>query len=351
MKPFSLPYTFTLTLLLAVSITSCGLTAKPMQSLVILPQDCSMPISKQTGLTLSGQIDPNSKIAWQTDFGSIVQNAQGLSATYIAPAVPGEAQVTATVTSGVNASSMVLTVKCKVQDTQSTASNSNAPISSSSGTGLLSTEKPTVIISEMMGNPCGGIDQRKYNQYVELYNYGDQPVDVGGWWLYDEGDIGTPDKLVAWNARSAVQISEGLVLNSTVIPPQSVAVVLSPQYPQNLDISKMPYRFPPNVIILSVAESDTLGDDYFGFIADQDGYDTLTLYKGGASIIDQVVDTYGTPSILSAYPVEIKDDHNDNIPMYLSDCHSIERIDPNLPDEQSNWKSIPNGTPGEVPFG
>src|SRR5512140_3048074 len=62
----------------------------------------------------------------------------------------------------------------------------------------------TVIISEVMANPCGSIEVRKWNEYVELYNYGGQPVDVGGWWLADTGmaGAGTPDQLVAWSQRN-----------------------------------------------------------------------------------------------------------------------------------------------------
>ncbi len=336
---------YTLSLILAVFLLSCG---KPT-SLVILPQDCSLPVSGQTALTLSGQIDPNSRISWQTDFGSVVQNGQGLSANYTAPAVPGAALISAMVTSGVNASTSTLSITCQVTASEPVTSDLGITPESIS-TGQPPAGLPTIVISEVMGNPCGGLDQRKYNQYIELYNYGSQPVDVGGWWLYDEGNSGTPDQLTAWNARSVFSISDGLVLNSTILPPGGIAVVLSPQYPKNSDISKMPYRFPQGVIILTVAESDTLGDDYFGIIADQNGYDTVTLYMGGKTIISSVVDTYGTPAILSPYPLEIEDDHNDNIPTYLSECHSIERKDPTQVDDQSNWKSIPDGTPGEVPF-
>ncbi len=345
MKPFSLYYL--LSMILTLSVTACA-TVKDTQSLVILPQDCSVPVSKDTALTLSGQIDPNSHISWQADFGSIVQNPQGLSATYLAPSVPGVALITATVTSGIDASSTVLTVSCKVNDLQSITLIPNTPAVLS--TGLLSLVKPTIIISEVMGNPCGDMDQRMFNQYVELYNYGNQPVDVGGWWLYDEGSAGTPDQLTSWNKRSSFVIANDLILDSTIIPAGGVAVILSPEYPKNIDIEKMPYRFPAGTLIFTVAVSDTLGDDFFGIIADQNGYDTLTLYTGSISVIDSVVDTYGTPLIPSVYPFEIQDDHNDNIPTYLSDCSSIERINPHTPDAESNWKTVLNGTPGEAPY-
>lgn len=327
-----------------IFLTSCG---GGSQSLTILPQDCSLSVSKQIGLTLSGEIDPNSQVTWQASLGSIVKNAQGLSATYIAPSVAGEALITATVTSGINASSTVLDVTCHITDASVTAPP-QLTTPSTSGEVPPDPGKPPIAISEVMGNTCGGIELRKYNQYVELYNYGDQPVDVQGWYLYDEGDSGTPDTLSAWSVRSNIIFDSQLIFNSTIIPPRSVAVVISPMYADNP--IKMPYAFPAGTVILTVAESNTLGDDFFGIIADQDGYDTVTLYIGGASIIDTVVDTYGTPVIVDDYPVEIEDDHRDNIPRYLSECTSIERIDPHLPDVESNWKPVQNGSPGEVPY-
>jgi hypothetical protein len=199
-----------------------------------------------------------------------------------------------------------------------------------------------------MGNSCGGVEQRRYNQFVELYNYGDRPVDVGGWRLYDEGPSGTPDELTAWNSRVNIQFDPSLTMNATVIPPNGIALVLSPQY--HLNPMKSPYAIPAGTIILTVAQSETLGDDYFGIIADQDGYDTVTLYIGGAAVIETLVDTYGTPLIKSSYPVDIDDDHLDNIPMYLSECTSIERIDPRSRDAEANWRPVTNGSPGEIPF-
>lgn len=335
--------TFFMFLITVQFITACGTSAQASSSLSILPTDCRLEVSKEITLTLNGKLDQNSQVTWHANLGSIVQNAQGLSATYIAPQVAGEAEITASITSGISGTTSVLSTVCTIQDPQATASLTPIPPNQSFG-------EYTVIISEVMGNTCGGIDLRKYNQYVELYNYGSQPVDVGGWWLYDEGESGTPDKLVVWNTRTPLKLADNLVTNSTVIPPKGVAVILSPIYPENHDIEKMPYRFPSGVVILTAAESNTLGDDYFGIISDQDGYDTVTLYIGSESIILSVVDTSGTPAINTSYPVDIEDDRQDNIPKYLSDCTSIERIDPFQPDAETNWRDIYKGSPGEVPF-
>jgi hypothetical protein len=263
------------------------------------------------------------------------------SAVYTAPPVAGEAVITAVITSANNSSPVELNITCRIVD---------GVVQPFAGTAGSEPATNTIIISEIMGNPCGGIEQKKYNQYIELYNYGTYPVNVGGWWFYDEGTDGTPDEITAWNARSSVVLGKDLVLDSTTIPAGGFGLILSPQYPENLDLEKMPYLFPAGTVILSVANSNSVGDDHFGIIADQDGYETVSLYIGGPTVMKEIVDTYGTPLIDSNYPFEIDDDHVDNIPMYLSDCHSVERIDPLAPDSQDNWKSVFGGSPGEAPY-
>ena len=312
-------------------------------SLHIIPEECKLFISGSIGLTLNGGIDPNSKVNWRTDFGSIVNNNQGVGANYTAPPAAGEADIEATITSGINAETTVLHRICAIVDPSITA-----PATSPTSSEFPPDGKMTIVISEVMGNSCGGVEERRYNQYIELYNYGDAPVDVGGWKIFDEGTSGTPDELTAWSSRVNIQFDPGLVMNTTVIPPKGIALVLSPQY--HLNPMKISYAIPAGTIILTVAQSDTLGDDYFGIIADQPGYDTVTLYIGGATIIETKVDTYGTPLIKSSYPIDIDDDHLDNIPMYLSECTSVERIDPRERDKESNWRPVTNGSPGEVPF-
>jgi len=331
---------------IAILLISCGnSTGSAPPSLSIIPEDCSVNVSEQISLTLRGALDPNSRATWEANLGSVIYNAQGLTATYIAPQVAGEALIKATIVSGENTSA-ILEVFCKIIDPSATIPPPT-PTSTISEPPAASPAN-SIIISEVMGNACGGVEQRKYNQYVELYNYGDQPVDVGGWWLYDEGSPGTPDELTAWSNRVNTSMDAQAITNSTVIPPKGVAIVLSPQYLNNPNGPR--YRLPSGIVVLTVAESATLGDDYFGIISDQDGYDTVTLYIGSSSIINSVVDTYGTPLIPNSYPSSIEDDRLDTIPHYLSDCNSIERVNPLLPDAAENWITVKNGTPGAVPF-
>jgi hypothetical protein len=208
----------------------------------------------------------------------------------------------------------------------------------------------TVIISEVMAYPCGSADFKKWNQYVELYNASDQPVDVRGLWLSDGGASGTPDQIVAWSDRMP-QVSPGdnLIVNSAVLPAHGFAVILSPAYAEGESPNHMPYRFPPNTVILTVAASDSLGDDYFNIIGDGESRDPVILYVGSASVVDTVLSTYGSPTT-SAYVVELRDDRLDNLPLDLHACGSAERADPFSRDVFDNWHEVLGGSPGDAPY-
>lgn len=307
----------------------------------ILPEACLIKTGEQIALTLDGKIPSNTKVQWDAQFGEIVWTGQGLTAMYHAPSEPGEDSITVSFVSSTPMPSSTIRV-CTVT-TETPPPPAAAPQS-------VPPDTATIIISEVMGNPCGDLESKKFNQYIELHNYGSTAVDVGGWWIYDEGEQGTPDRLSAWDARSTTKLDPALITSSTFIPPHGFAVVLSPIYAESWVVERMPYQFPAGTVILTAAASQTLGDDFFGIIASEDGRDTLTLYIGGMAVMDQVVDTYGTPLISDSYPTHIDDDRRDHLPFYLHECESAERIDPLLPDAESNWSTIKGGSPGEGPY-
>ena len=330
-----------LLILSALWLSACGSSSYESNlKASILPDVCQVEVGQQLALALDGQIPANTQIQWSATEGEVVWAGQGLTATFVAPSIPGEAIISVLFVSG-TPSPYTASRSCIVTEKGST---SNPNVSASLSAPI------TIAITEVMGNQCGGIDARKFNQYVELYNYGDQAVDVGGWWLFDEGETGTPDRLVSWESRSALLFDPNLVSNSTVIPPRGFAVILSPIYAESNIEERMPYKFPPGVIILTVESSQTLGDDYFGIISDQDGYDTVTLYIGSSTVIDRVVDTYGTPSINGPYPVNIEDNRLDHVPLHLHECESAVRVDPRQPDSETNWIALQGGSPGDGPY-
>lgn len=307
----------------------------------ILPETCQVKTGEQIALALNGQIPANTNIHWEASLGKVVWTEQGLTATYIAPDTPGDAVITVSFVSGTP--SPFSASRICIVTTETPPPPADIPNGTPSG-------DFTIIISEVMGHPCGDLESKKFNQYVELYNYGDQPVDVEGWWLYDEGEQGTPDRLSAWDSRSKTRLNFSLITNSTIIPAHGFAVVISPIYTESWTTERMPYQFPEGTLILTASASETLGDDFFGVISIEEGRDTITLYIGGMAVMDKVVDTYGTPLISDAYPTHIDDDRLDHLPLYLHECESAERVNPLLPDAESNWVTVKGGSPGEGPY-
>jgi len=325
-------------------LNACGTSRAESLAATILPAACQVAMGQQLALTLDGQIPANTQIQWSATMGEVVWTGQGLTAVFLAPDIPGDTVISVSFVSG-TPTPFTASRSCVVTSNQ-VPNNPVIPIIP----GNPSTSRYTIAISEIMGHPCGSLEAKKFNQYVELYNFGDQAVDVGGWWLFDEGQKGTPDHLVAWNSRSMAQFNSSVETDTTVIPPHGFAVILSPIYTQSNIEQREPYTFPAGTVILTAEASQTLGDDFFGIISNEDGYDTLTLYIGSETIVDQVVDTYGTPAITGPYTVNIDDDHLDNTPLYLSECESAERVDPQLPDAESNWVAVRGGTPGDGPY-
>ena len=309
--------------------------------LSILPKDCKLAVSQQIGVSINGVITSQAQVMWSAQRGLIVKNPEDFGALYTAPPDGGMDQITVSVAPSHSGGTETLVLNCEI-------TGGEQPPTAEQPTQPSDPTLPTIVISEVMAHVCGGDEYRVWNQYVELYNYGSQPVDVGGWFLSDEGQPGSPDQLVSWASRFT-PFDFGLVNDTTIIPPGGYAIILAPQYPQAPNPHRMPYVILSGTIVLTVSD-DSLGDDYLRILGNEPGYDTLTLYIGSSSVIHMVVDTYGTPSIPSPYPSEIDDDRLDAFPYYLSACTSIERINPHARDAQSNWRLAPGGSPGDGPY-
>lgn len=340
-----------LTLLFLTALETAACQAPKSLSpvpLTILPKECSLPVNGQIGLSLNGVVKPEAQVTWSAQRGLIVRNPADFGATYYAPSEPGMDQISVTILANYNGEAETLTLLCAITDDPASLTTEEAFPPATPLPTATPDSTPTVIISEVMSHPCGGDSYRQWNQYVELYNFGNQPVDVGGWFLYDEGEIGTPDEIAAWEYHS-LSFDSTLTTNSTVIPPGGFAVILPTSYPEGPIPAHMPYFILPGTILLTVKDKE-LGDNYLHIQGSQPHYDTLTLYIGSLNVIHRVVDTYGTPLIPSAYPPDIRDNRQDSFPYYLSACTSIERIDPFGADTPTNWHPVPNGSPGDGPY-
>jgi len=343
-----------LLLLASLLFTSaCGNVATPTNAVTLLPRDCRMQINQKMPMTLDGIIPPNAVVQWETNGGSISFAPPGLNAFFTAPSQPAIITVSVTISSGTPSVQIPITRECVVVDDSAPTQPqqpSTEPVQPQLPVPVIPGTLPTIIISEVMANPCGGIEVKKWNEYVELYNYGDQPVDVGGWWLADNGGNGSPDKIVSWSQRNPIKILSGqLITNTTVIPAKEFALILSPSYADGEHPHAMPYSVPNGTIILTAAESRSLGDDSSSLVGDGQGRDVLILYRGGASVIQETISTYGTPKP-TEYVSEVSDNYLDNLPLDLHECASIERILPTGADGVDNWREIANGSPGEAPY-
>jgi hypothetical protein len=330
-----------------LSLLAAGCSDQNSRPLEITPSQCTLKPGGQITFSIKGVIGPNPTIAWRVTDGVIqAQSKDGLVAVFTAPQTSGVVDISVSVTSNLTPMSSP-SVSCVITPLDPT-SNSQPPPQSQPINNPVSTT-PTVVISEVMGHQCGADDFKKFNQYVELYNFGDQAVDVNGWWLVDNGPDNKADQLVAWSTRNPRITLKFLVTDSTLIPPHSFAVVISPIYTQSVDPHKMPYHFPRQTVVLTIAEGDRIGDDVYGLVEDQSRRDVLVLYIGGPNTIRQIISTYGSPA-LGMYPQDVRDDRTDNLPLALHECSSAERINPTGPDEFNNWREVLNGTPGEAPY-
>ncbi|MEZ0397063.1 MAG: lamin tail domain-containing protein [Anaerolineales bacterium] len=327
---------------LAALGVACNPSSAASPPVKILPEQCNVPVNGTIGLTLAGSLQGNPAIQWEATGGLIRSTGSGFTAELSAPSTSGEVVVTARIT---GSTTLTVTRACVIL-----AADTSTPEMTPTPTATPILEQ-TVIISEVMANPCGSDDFKKWNEYVELYNYGDYPVDVGGLWLYDPGETGTPDQIVAWEDRlPATSLPAGLTTDSTVIPPRGFAVILSPLYTQGSDPYRMPYRFPAGVLVLTIEGSERLGDDLLSIVG-EGRPDFVVLYEGGFNSVSKVISSYGGPSP-ARYPYEFDDPTPfDHFPLLLHDCSSAERIDPRGPDVAENWYEVRNGgSPGSAPY-
>lgn len=309
-----------------------------------------MQVNQQMPFTLDGVISPNAVVSWEASAGSISFAPPGLNAFFTAPSQPAVVTISVTISSGTPSVQIPITHQCIVLDDSASTGNNTVPTDVSVIPISVVTTQPTIIISEVMANPCGGIEFKKWNEYVELYNFGDQPVDVSGWWLTDTGGTGSPDQIVSWAQRNpAKPLAGSLILSSTIIPSKGYALILSPSYADGEFPYAQPYAISANTVILTAAESRSLGDDASSIVGDGDGRDVLVLYKGGPSVIQETISTYGTPKA-AQYVTDVKDNYLDNLPLDLHECSSIERIIPTVADSEDNWREVPYGSPGEAPY-
>lgn len=204
----------------------------------------------------------------------------------------------------------------------------------------------TVAISEVMFDACGEAEADQTDEYVELYNYGEGPVDLEGYWL----TTGRPQRIVPWSVSNPFTPLWDVPRedqSSWVLGPKRFAVILTPDY----DVGLRPYqgRIPPGTLILSVdLETGSRLGGPGGFVASTDRIEirsVLILYLGSESQIVQTVSSYGSPAETTD-PTQVHDDGQDSVPLLQPDCRAAHRIDLAGLDQEANWKLVEEGSPG-----
>ncbi len=186
------------------------------------------------------------------------------------------------------------------------------------------TSQAQVFINEVMANVRGPESvYGAFNEYVELYNWSREPVDLSGWKISDGDAV---DQLVMWS-DSLGDLGPDVIPGTYLIAPGGYCLILDREYASAPDSEGyMPYEFGPGTVVLTT-ENSTIGNGLSTtdplMLIDPDG-DTL--------------DTYGTPW-----------EADDSLPCDPGDGISMERVFPSEPDRKANWsgsKAKSGSTPG-----
>lgn len=214
------------------------------------------------------------------------------------------------------------------------------------------TPEPTsVAISEVMFNPCQEINpssaedpSEKLDEYVEIYNYGLDPVNLEHYWITDDH----PQKIVPWLVRypDDPDMPGTETISDWVLPSHAYGVIFSPSY---ITSHKRPYdhMLPKGTYIYTVDNDRFLcATTCVGY---GEGRDMLVLYRALGDGTLAVVSTYGTPEL--APGDKLRDptyllNNSDQYPVPQPSCVSLERFKLSAPDNEFNWVPVQGGSPG-----
>lgn len=343
-------------ILFAIFLVSCASAPASPQATIVAPIECRVKTNGEIPLSITGYLPSGATIKWEVTAGSVTPD-DTTSVIFKAPDVSGNVLITARIRSGGDYS---ITYACQVEADSSLeiplssptadADSHGSPLSpkdSVSPSSLSNPENPSIAITEIMNNPCGGIEEESANEYVELYNYGNVPINVSGWFLAITRDDGDSKKIVPWQTRYPNnQFGADLIFDSGMISPGAYAVVLSPLYSMSKSDHIMPYAFPKGTVILTVDQGKRIGSEMNGILSSDASADGVFLYQGTRAKVDQLVSTYGVESV-GMEPGIVQ--RKKGLPYHTSDCASVQRKIASGEDIPENWEIIPAGNPGTGP--
>ena len=131
---------------------------------------------------------------------------------------------------------------------------------------------PTIIITEVMAYPL----KQTSEEYVEVYNYGDEPVQLAGLFIADEASI---DDIVAFPGKASL------------LPPGQLGIIIDPDL---ADISGAPYYLDDEVPVVVTVGSATIGNGLTGddslVIMGTDGATVIATFSRPMAIKHQSVE-------------------------------------------------------------
>lgn len=165
---------------------------------------------------------------------------------------------------------------------------------------------PTVVINEVMANPL----DEDTGEFVELYNWGDAPVDLLGWRLADAAD--TNDTILDFTGLHDWGMS------GTVVPAKGYALIVDPEYAGQYGPFLRAHADSTKVVLLTIGLDTTIGN--------------------GLTNAGDLVTLLGGNGFFASF--RWSSDAGQGI--------SWEKIEPELGDDESNW--LPSGHPrGSTP--
>ncbi|MCX7784687.1 MAG: lamin tail domain-containing protein [candidate division WOR-3 bacterium] len=178
-----------------------------------------------------------------------------------------------------------------------------------------------VVINEVMANPKGtntsALSAEDRNEFIELYNITADTVDLSGWRIYD---FQSYDNIIQWSDTTLLIRYPNVVINSTLLPPYSFAIILDPEYTASNPVGGyiQPYQLPDSLLVLTIGNT-AFGDNGLATT------DPILLFSptGDSS-------SYGTPfNPNDSFPRRDYGSTNDGL--------SWERISPWAEDSIINW--------------
>jgi hypothetical protein len=184
----------------------------------------------------------------------------------------------------------------------------------------------SIAISEVMANPKDTLVPSA-DEYIELYNYGNSSIDMGGWYFSLSGVNNQPDEIVSWGTGDINSPGKDLITNSTILKLGQYGVI----FPSNYYVfGKLPYSFPKETVIFTMKDGTYLVDEDMGIQIHSGVY--LFISTDYGKTIYHLISTYEMQII----GISTSNQTKTNIYFEPDVNISVQRKDPSIGDIKDN---------------